>query len=69
MGKVEVVPAWARCPWCADYVCTLHQEHVADCECPGIEGWMELGIDPYTEGGDPVFYRDAVEPLQEFNKD
>ena len=42
---------------------------MADCDCPDIEGWMELSIDPYESGGDPEFYRDAIEPLEEYNKD
>lgn len=69
MARVDVVPAWVRCPWCADLVCTLCKVHLYDCDCPDIEGWMEKGIDPYTEGGDPVFYRDAIEPHEEFEKD
>ncbi len=69
MGQVETVPMWARCPWCADFVCTVHEQHVGDCECPPLEAFIENDIDPYTEGGNPEFYRDAIEPLPEYNKD
>lgn len=44
-------PAWVFCEMCEDYFCTIHNEHVCDCECPAIEDWAEKGIDPYSEGG------------------
>lgn len=40
--------AWIECDMCEDYLCQIHGEHVADCECPPIEDWD--GMDPYSEG-------------------
>jgi DNA (cytosine-5)-methyltransferase 1 len=37
-------PAWVRCPCCEDYLCTIHQTHVHDCNCPPREEWES---DPY----------------------
>jgi len=27
---------WVPCPWCDDWWCNKHEEHVADCECPAL---------------------------------
>lgn len=40
-------PAWMRCTCCEDYLCTIHGEHVADCECPPIDEWETM---PYEAG-------------------
>jgi len=37
-------PAWIKCQCCEDYWCSIHKEHIADCECPPIEEWQ---TDPY----------------------
>jgi len=39
--------AWKECAMCQDYICTIHEEHVSDCECPGIGTWVEAGYSPY----------------------
>lgn len=39
---------WIKCSNCGDFICTVHNEHVADCACPGIGVWLEHGIDPYA---------------------
>lgn len=45
----QTLPAWVPCPCCEDFLCTIHQMHAHDCECPGIEEWE---TDPYTAGPD-----------------
>lgn len=37
---------WNKCKNCDDYWCNIHNEHVYDCECPGLEEWS---INPYLE--------------------
>jgi len=39
---------WTECPDCGDFFCNIHQEHAADCDCPGIEEWAEFDVFPYT---------------------
>lgn len=39
---------WVRCPHCDDYHCTIHNEHVADCDCPPIDMWLDYDLDPYA---------------------
>ena len=52
LGMYKQKPAaWIRCLDCDDYVCTIHEEHAADCSCPAIEAWAEAGHCPYD---DPV---------------
>ena len=46
--QIQKVPVWQTCPDCEDFLCSIHGCHVADCECPGIEFWAALDIDPYT---------------------
>lgn len=29
---------WVPCPDCEDWYCRKHEEHVADCDCPGLHG-------------------------------
>lgn len=38
-------PIWEPCHDCEEYVCNIHNEHAADCPCPGIDDW---NVDPYT---------------------
>ena len=40
-------PSWISCENCEDYWCIEHEKHVADCDCPGIEVWMENDVYPY----------------------
>lgn len=47
----ESGPAWVRCGNCDDFFCRIHDCHVADCFCPGIEKWH---VNPYYEGGSPL---------------
>ncbi len=42
-------PAWVRCRNCDEWWCTVHARHVAECDCPPVEGWGD--VDPYAEGG------------------
>ncbi len=44
----KMVPAWDVCDSCEDLVCSLHNEHVADCPCPPLEVWVDQGLDPYA---------------------
>jgi len=46
--QTRVTP-WVLCPSCDDFACTIHQEHVASCQCPPIEAWQECGLSPYEE--------------------
>lgn len=40
-------PPWVPCLMgCGDFVCTIHDLHVYDCECPPLEDWT---ADPYAE--------------------
>jgi hypothetical protein len=44
------VPAiWTRCPGCEDYVCNIHDRHAYDCQCPDIDTFVAMGIDPYED--------------------
>lgn len=44
-------PAWVPCLDCDEYWCRIHDEHVWECPCPGIEdGYLSA---PYDEGGPP----------------
>ena len=47
-------PAWEICEDCGEMWCNVHATHTGDfdCDCPGIEDWEMLGIDPYEAGGD-----------------
>ena len=41
-------PCWEKCDMCDDFRCNIHQgEHVADCECPGIDWWVDNDMYPY----------------------
>ena len=44
-------PQWVKCDMCDDYVCTKHNEQVADCKCPDIDALAKRGIYPYIDGG------------------
>ena len=46
-GMRLVEGCWIPCPDCDDYWCTEHGKHAYDCECPAIDVWAELGMDPY----------------------
>lgn len=39
-------PLWIPCPCCDEYLCTRHELHVCDCDCPPIN---ELDFDPYSD--------------------
>ena len=43
-------PVWFTCEVCEDWYCSIHDEHVGECNCPDIEDWP---FDPRT--GDPIF--------------
>lgn len=46
------LPAWVVCDCCQDYLCQVHHgKHVHECECPALECWIAVGIDPYLTGG------------------
>jgi len=49
--KILSSPAWVKCEDCEDFFCKIHNEHVADCKCKGIEWWEARGKNPYFEGG------------------
>ena len=38
-------PAWIRCDCSPNFICTIHQIHVHDCDCPPVEEWT---VDPYS---------------------
>ena len=40
-------PAWVPCD-CDEFWCTIHQQHVYECDCPSIDQW---DVDPYATGG------------------
>lgn len=42
--------SWIKCTDCDDFWCTEHNVHVADCECPSLEEWLEINKDPYFIG-------------------
>lgn len=46
---MDKITPWITCPDCEDSYCTIHQDHVADCDCPGIDWWSENGLYPYSE--------------------
>jgi len=31
----------------------VHDLHAFECDCPDLEGWEDLGVDPYSAGGPP----------------
>jgi hypothetical protein len=41
------ITAWELCPDCEEFWCLVHQMHAADCPCPEIEIWADVGISPY----------------------
>jgi hypothetical protein len=43
------VPAWVRCGFCEDFLCTFHRKHVFECPCPAIEDWDMSGLNPYFD--------------------
>lgn len=45
-AKPKLPPAWILCPCCEDFLCTFHQMHAFECECPPIEEWDS---DPYSQ--------------------
>jgi len=38
---------WIPCDCCGGYICTIHNTHAHDCDCPPIDEWGD--IDPYSE--------------------
>lgn len=42
----EITP-WVECDMCGDGYCMFHDMHVADCDCPSIEFWVEADLYPY----------------------
>jgi predicted nucleic acid binding AN1-type Zn finger protein len=34
-------PSWIPCEYCEEYFCTIHKMHVADCDCPPIDDWID----------------------------
>lgn len=40
-------PAWRHCECCDDWYCHVHDMHTFECDCPGIDEWIETGFDPY----------------------
>ena len=38
-------PAWIPCPGCDAFVCTVHDCHAFECDCPRIEDWE---FNPYA---------------------
>ena len=38
---------WTKCDACCDFMCNYHNMHAWECECPGLEDWLEAGHDPY----------------------
>jgi hypothetical protein len=42
---MATVAAWAPCPFCDDWYCSVHDQHVSDCACPPIDEWA---TDPYA---------------------
>ncbi len=49
-------PAWMPCQCCEDFLCTIHDCHAHDCECPPIEDWNE---NPYGPGSGRSLARTA----------
>lgn len=45
-------PAWAPDHRGADFLCTIHGGLAKNCECPPLEVWDEMGINPYFSGGE-----------------
>jgi hypothetical protein len=44
---------WSECDCCDDFVCSIHEEHVADCLCPGIDLWSMTEWYPYDDVATP----------------
>lgn len=38
---------WTKCEDCDEYWCEDHEEHAHDCDCPPVEVWAEVGLNPY----------------------
>lgn len=47
-AKHDVEPIWFKCEVCEDWYCSIHDKHVAECDCPSVEEWS---FDPRT--GEP----------------
>lgn len=52
-----LVPAWAKCECCEDYLCNIHHTHAHECDCPSIDEWADKNICPY----DPCVLRYLTE--------
>lgn len=55
-------PAWIQCECCDNFLCTWHGGHAHDCdeeECPELEVWDELGLNPY-EDPHPLWHVDVI---------
>lgn len=40
---------WQPCDACEDFICLRHHTHVADCDCPDIDTFLENDEWPYGE--------------------
>ena len=40
-------PCWVKCKNCEDFYCIECDTHVADCDCPSLEVWMENDVYPW----------------------
>lgn len=45
----EYITPWIVCDCCEDYICTIHDQHVFECDCPAIDDWVEADLFPYAE--------------------
>lgn len=51
-----MIPAWIECPdGCEEFFCTIHNKHVFECDCEGVDWWVEnKGFLPYEGGGNDM---------------
>lgn len=47
-GYASGIAPWIKCSYCDDFHCTIHHEHVANCDCPRIDVWLDYSLDPYS---------------------
>jgi DNA (cytosine-5)-methyltransferase 1 len=55
-GEPDALAPWVRCECCDDFVCTIHGEHVYDCECPPIDEWDSDPYSPTVPGTGPAAF-------------
>jgi len=52
MSQPTTTATWQRCDCCNEFVCTVHDQHASECDCPEIDQWDAAGLSPYLPDQD-----------------